>query len=336
MCQPRFADKAVAQVWAELLDEGVYLCSQSTMYRILRTHNMTRERRRVATHPPRVKPELVAHQPNDVWSWDITKLAGPVRGEFYQLYVMLDIFSRYPVGWRVEYHEDADIAQDWMAELTALHGRPGAIHADRGSAMYHEDADIAQDWMAELTALHGRPGAIHADRGSAMTSKNVAQLLIDLGVARSHSRPRVSNDNPFSESQFKTLKYRNDFPERFDSIEHARTWCKDFFDYLRHEHRHSALGLHTPAFDSIEHARTWCKDFFDYLRHEHRHSALGLHTPASVYFGTAADIQAKRARVMADAYAANPNRFSSPPQPPKLPTAAWINPPTPQPKIVST
>ncbi|WP_232070670.1 DDE-type integrase/transposase/recombinase [Mycobacterium lacus] len=153
LCQPRFADKAVAQVWAELLDEGVYLCSQSTMYRILRTHNMTRERRRVATHPPRVKPELVAHQPNDVWSWDITKLAGPVRGEFYQLYVMLDIFSRYPVGWRVE---------------------------------YHEDADIAQDWMAELTALHGRPGAIHADRGSAMTSKNVAQLLIDLGVARSH------------------------------------------------------------------------------------------------------------------------------------------------------
>jgi putative transposase len=270
LCEPRFADKAVAQVWAELLDEGVYLGSQSTMYRILRAHNMTRERRRVATHPPRVKPELVAHQPNDVWSWDITKLAGPVRGEFYQLYVMLDIFSRYPVGWRVE---------------------------------HHEDAGIAQDWMAELTALHGRPGAIHADRGSAMTSKNVAQLLIDLGVARSHSRPRVSNDNPFSESQFKTLKYRNDFPERFDSIEHARTWCKGFFDYLRHEHRHSALGLHTPA---------------------------------SVYFGTATDIQAERARVMANAYAANPNRFGAPPQPPKLPTAAWINPPTPQPKIAST
>jgi putative transposase len=269
LCEPRFADKAVAQVWAELLDEGVYLGSQSTMYRILRAHNMTRERRRVATHPPRVKPELVAHQPNDVWSWDITKLAGPLRGQFYQLYVMLDIFSRYPVGWRVE---------------------------------HHEDADIAQDWMAELTALHGRPGAIHADRGSAMTSKNVAQLLIDLGVARSHSRPRVSNDNPFTESQFKTLKYRNDFPERFDSIEHARTWCKGFFDYLRHEHRHSALGLHTPA---------------------------------SVYLGTAADIQAARARVMADAYAANPNRFGTPPQPPKLPTAAWINPPAPQPKIAS-
>lgn len=270
LCEPRFADKAVAQVWAELLDEGIYLGSQSTMYRILRAHNMTRERRRVATHPPRVKPELVAHQPNDVWSWDLTRLAGPVRGEFYQLYVMLDIFSRYPVGWRVE---------------------------------RHEDAAIAQAWMAELTALHGRPGAIHADRGSAMTSKNVAQLLIDLGVARSHSRPRVSNDNPFSESQFKTLKYRNDFPERFNSIEHARTWCKGFFDYLRHEHRHSALGLHTPA---------------------------------SVYFGTAADIQAARAKVMADAYAANPNRFGAPPQPPKLPTAAWINPPTPQPKIAST
>jgi putative transposase len=203
LCEPRFADKAVAQLWAELLHEGVYLGSQSTMYRILREHNMTRERRRVATHPPRVKPELVAHQPSDVWSWDITKLPGPVRGEFYQLYVRLDIFSRYPVGWRVE---------------------------------HDEDADIAPSWMAELTALHGRPGAIHADRGSAMTSKNVAQLLIDLGVARSHSRPRVSNDNPFSESQFKTLKYRNDFPERFDSIEHTRTWCKGFFGYLRHEH----------------------------------------------------------------------------------------------------
>lgn len=157
--------------------------------------------------------------------------------------------------------------------------------------------------MSELTARHGRPGAIHADRGSAMTSKNAAQLLIDLDATRSHSRPRVSNDNPFSESQFKTLKYRNNVPEQFDSIEHARTWCIGFFDYLRHEHHHSALGPHTPT---------------------------------SVYFGTAAEIQAKQAQVMTNAHAANPNRFGAPPQPPKPPTAAWINPPTPQPKIAST
>jgi putative transposase len=269
LTDPRFADKAVAQIWAELLDEGVYLASQSTMYRILREENLVRERRRLAAHPATVKPELVATQPNDVWSWDITPLPGPQRGIWYQLYVMLDIFSRYPVGWRLE-------------EV--------------------EDAELAEQWMADLVALHGRPGAIHADRGPAMTSKNVAQLLVDLGVQRSHSRPRVSNDNPYSEAQFKTLKYRFDFPAAFDSIEHARAFCEDFFDYYRHEHRHSGLGLHTPA---------------------------------SVYFGMAEQIQAERAKVLAAAYAANPTRFGSPPSPPPLPTAAWINPPTPQALIAS-
>jgi putative transposase len=269
LTEPRFADKAVAQIWAELLDEGVYLASQSTMYRILREENLVRERRRLAAHPATVKPELVAYKPNDVWSWDITRLPGPERGTWYQLYVMLDIFSRYPVGWRLE---------------------------------ACEDAAIAERWIAGLVALHGRPGAIHVDRGSAMTSKNVAQLLVDLGVQRSHSRPRVSNDNPYSEAQFKTLKYRHDFPDAFGSIEHARAFCEDFFDYYRHEHRHSGLGLHTPA---------------------------------SVYFGTAEQIQAKRAKVLAEAYAANPTRFGSPPSPPPLPTTAWINPPTPQALIAS-
>ncbi|MFI7709400.1 IS3 family transposase [Nonomuraea sp. NPDC049480] len=269
LTEARFADKAVAQIWAELLDEGIYLASQSTMYRILREENLVRERRRQAAHPAKIKPELVAVQPNDVWSWDITRLPGPARGIWYQLYVMLDIFSRYPVGWRLE-------------EI--------------------EDAAIAEQWMADLVALHGRPGAIHADRGPSMTSKNVVQLLVDLGVQRSHSRPRVSNDNPYSEAQFKTLKYRFDFPEFFDSIAHARVFCTDFFDYYRHEHRHSGLGLHTPA---------------------------------SVYFGQAEQIQQQRAKVLADAYAANPTRFSSRPSPPPLPTAAWINPPTPQALIAS-
>nr|WP_307848866.1 IS3 family transposase [Microbispora oryzae] len=269
LTEPRFADKAVAQIWAELLDEGVYLASQSTMYRLLRAEQLVRERRRLAAHPAKVKPELVATVPNDVWSWDITRLAGPARGTWYQLYVMLDIFSRYVVGWRLE---------------------------------EHEDAEIAERWMADLVALYGRPGSIHADRGPSMTSKNVAQLLVDLGVQRSHSRPRVSNDNPYSEAAFKTLKYRFDFPDTFDSLDHAGRFCEDFFDYYRHEHRHSGLGLHTPA---------------------------------SVYFGTAEQIQAQRAKVLAAAYAANPTRFGSPPSPPPLPTVAWINPPTPQALIAS-
>lgn len=236
LCEPRFADKAVAQVWAELLDEGVYLGSQSTMYRILRAqhdagaaaggHAPAVGQTRAGRPPTQRRVVLGHHQAGGAGARGVL----PALRDAGHLQPL-------PVGWRVE---------------------------------HREDAGIAQAWLAGLTALHGRPGAIHAGRGSAMTSKNVAQLLIGLGVARSHSRPQVSNDNPFSESRFKTLKYRKDFPERFDSIEPARTWCKSFFDHLRHEHRHSALGLHTPA---------------------------------SVYFGTAAGIQAERARVMADAYA---------------------------------
>jgi putative transposase len=190
-----FVDKAPAQVWATLLDEGQYLCSESTMYRILRQHGEVRERRAQATHPAKVKPELVATAPGQIYSWDITKLQGPGRGEYYHLYVMLDIFSRYVVGWTVA---------------------------------AAESADLAKAFIADITAIHGVPQAIHADRGTSMTSKPVAQLLLDLGVARSHSRPRVSNDNPYSEAQFKTLKYCPAFPCRFGSLADARAFCQTF------------------------------------------------------------------------------------------------------------
>jgi putative transposase len=264
-----FVDKAPAQVWATLLDEGQYLCSESTMYRILRQHGEVRERRAQATHPAKVKPELVATAPGQIYSWDITKLQGPGRGEYYHLYVMLDIFSRYVVGWTVA---------------------------------AAESADLATAFIADITAIHGVPQAIHADRGTSMTSKPVAQLLLDLGVARSHSRPRVSNDNPYSEAQFKTLKYCPAFPCRFGSLADARAFCQTFFNHYNHIHRHKALGLHTPA---------------------------------SVHYGTAADVRAHRQVVLDTAHARNPERFSKPPTPPRLPIAAWINPPTPAPQIQS-
>jgi putative transposase len=258
---PAFVDKAPAQVWAHLLDEGIYLCSESTMYRILRESGESRERRRQATHSSKVKPELVAHRPGEIFSWDITKLRGPLRGVWYDLYVMLDIFSRYVVGWRVE---------------------------------PTENAELATEFIDDVIRTYGKPKAVHADRGTSMTSKSVAQLLVDLDVARSHSRPHVSNDNPYSEAAFKTLKYCPAFPDHFDDIEAARAFCKDFFDYYNHEHYHSGIGLHTPA---------------------------------SIHFGTAGTIRADRADVLAAAYARNPERFSRPPEPPKLPTVAWINPP---------
>ena len=259
----RFADKSVAQTWATLLDEGSYLCSMSTMHRLLRSAGQSGERRRQAVHPPRVKPELHATAPGHVWSWDITKLRGPARGVYYDLYVVLDIFSRYVVGWTVAAREDAQIAK-------AL--------------------------LADAMTVHGAPGSVHADRGTSMTSKPVAQLLVDLGVARSHSRPHVSNDNPFSEAAFKTLKYAPVFPDRFGSLADARAFCQVFFAYYNHEHRHSGLGLHTPA---------------------------------SVHHGTAAEIRAQRAATLQVAYAANPDRFGRrPPNPPQLPTAAWINQPS--------
>lgn len=259
---PRFCDKSVAQTWATLLDEGVYLASMSTMHRVLRTCGQARERRRQATHPARVKPELLARKPGEVWSWDITKLRGPDRGVYYDLYVVLDIFSRYVVGWTVA---------------------------------AREDAQTATNMLEQAIRTHGRPGSVHADRGTSMTSKPVAQLLVDLGVARSHSRPHVSNDNPFSEAQFKTLKYAPVFPDRFGSLADARAFCEQFFAYYNHEHRHSGIGLHTPA---------------------------------SVHHGTAVDIRAQRTVTLHAAYAAHPDRFRRRPVPPKLPTAAWINQPS--------
>jgi putative transposase len=264
----RFAGTAPAEAWATLLDEGTYLGSVSTFYRVLRPAGESRERRRQATHPAAVKPELLAGHPNAVWSWDITKLHGPAKWTYYYLYVILDIFSRYVTGWMVATCESAALAEKLIGDT--CHKQ----HISRG----------------EL--------AIHADRGSSMTSKPVAFLLADLGITQSHSRPHVSNDNPYSESQFKTLKYRPDFPGRFTSIEHARAHCQAFFPWYNHAHRHSGLGLHTPA---------------------------------DVHYGRARAVQAARAGVLAAACAAHPERFvRQPPQPPKLPAASWINPPEPQ------
>ena len=264
---PRFADLAPGEVWAILLDEGVYLGSQSTFYRLLRAAGETRERRRQATHPAAVKPELLATGPNQVWSWDITKLHGPAKWTYYYLYVILDIYSRYAVGWMLAPRESAALAEKLISDTCAKQ------HIGRG----------------QLT--------IHADRGSSMTSKPVAFLLADLGITQSHSRPHVSNDNPYSEAQFKTLKYRPCFPARFTSIEHARAHCQEFFP--------------------------WYND-------EHRHSGLGLHTAADVHHGDAAAVQAARAGVLAAAYHEHPERFvSKPPEPPKIPAPSWINPPDP-------
>jgi putative transposase len=258
-------DLAPAQVWARLLDDGIYLCSISTMYRLLAITGENRERRRQRTHPARKKPELIATAPNRVWSWDITKLQGPARGTYYELFVIIDIFSRYVVAWMVSEAETGELAEAFIADALATHG-------------------IDRD---QLT--------LHADRGTSMTSKPVAQLLVDLGVARSHSRPHVSNDNPYSEAQFKTLKYCPAFPGRFGSIEHARAFCAAFFDHYNHQHRHAGIGLHTPA---------------------------------SVHYGTATEIRAARAETLTAAYQANPARFRhQPPTPPKLPQVAWINEP---------
>jgi putative transposase len=261
----RFADTAPAGVWATLLDEGTYLGSVSTFYRVLRAAGESRERRTQATHPAAVKPELVATGPNQVYSWDITKLHGPAKWTYYHLYVILDIFSRYAVGWMVATRESAVLAEKLIAATAAKQG------IGRG----------------QLT--------IHADRGSSMTSKPVALLLADLGVTQSHSRPHVSNDNPYSEAQFKTLKYRPGFPRRFDSIEAARAHCQDFFGWYNNEHRHGGLGLHTAA---------------------------------DIHYGRAAAVQAKRAYVLDGAYLAHPERFvRKPPTPPELPGTSWINPP---------
>ena len=263
---PPYRDLAIPQVWARELDEGRYWCSESSMYRIARDAGQSRERRAQATHPPRVRPELVAHGPSEVWSWDITALKGPRKGEWYKLYVVLDIFSRYVTGWLVANAEDAVVAKDFLA---------GAV---------------ARNLVA--------PQTIHADRGGSMTSKPVSEMMMDLGVCRSHSRPRCSNDNPYSEAQFKTLKYVPDFPERFGSLADARTFCDRFFTAYNHEHRHSGIGMHTPA---------------------------------SVHFGTATAVRSRRQSTLDRAHARYPERFSRRPRPPRLPEQAWINQPVPQP-----
>ena len=261
----RFRDTSPAAVYATLLDEGVYLASERTMYRLLAAVRETRERRDQLVHPAYSKPELLATAPNQVWSWDITKLRGPVTWTYYYLYVLLDIYSRYVTGWMVAHCEQSLLAERLMAETIRKQGIP------RG----------------QLT--------LHADRGSSMTSKPVAFLLADLGVTKTHSRPHVSNDNPYSEAQFKTLKYRPDYPDRFASIEEARAFCQDFFRWYNTEHRHSGIGLLAPEV---------------------------------VHFGGAQAAYDARSQVLTAAHAAHPERFvRQPPRPPALPTAAWINPP---------
>lgn len=264
----RFADCAPRTIHATLLDEGVYLGSVRTMYRILNDAGQSRERRAQRCHPIYTKPELLATRPNQVWSWDITKLKGPEKWTCFHLYVILDIFSRYVVGWMVALRESAELAELLIADT------------------------IAKQAIAPNTLT------LHADRGSSMRSKPVAALLVDLNVSKSHSRPHVSDDNPFSEAQFKTLKYRPDFPQRFGGIEHAQTHCRQFFG--------------------------WYND-------EHRHSGIGFMTPKTVHYGEAQALRNLRVETLDAAYAAHPNRFKGqPPQPPKLPSAVWINPPQQQ------
>src|SRR5665648_753659 len=261
----RFADSSPAAAWATLLDEGRYLCSQRTMYRLLAGNGEVRERRDQLMHPVYARPELLAERPNEVWSWDISKLKGPATWTSFYLYVILDVFSRYAVGWTVQHRESAELAKALIAQAC-------------------EQQKIARDHLT-----------VHADRGSSMTSKPVAFLLADLGVLRSHNRPYTSTDNPYSEAQFKTLKYRPGFPARFDSIDHARAFCREFFGWYNNTHRHSGIGLMTPA---------------------------------TVHHGHADHTHTERQRVLDAAYATNPERFvRRAPTPPPIPAAAWINKP---------
>jgi putative transposase len=260
----RFVDASPAGVYATLLDEGTYLASERTMYRILAAAGESRERRAQLRHPVYAVPELLATGPNQLWSWDITKLKGPATWTWFHLYVLLDVFSRYVVGWLLAERESGVLADRLIAETVAKEGVTEGL-------------------------------TIHADRGTSMTSKPVALLMADLGITKSHSRPHVSNDNPFSEAHFKTLKYRPGFPSRFGSIEDARAFCRSFFGWYNAEHRHSGLGLLTPEM---------------------------------VHRGRGEQVRAARQVVLSDAYAAHPERFvRKHPEPPKLPTAVWINPP---------
>jgi putative transposase len=261
----RFVDVAPREVYATLLDEGSYLCSPRTMYRLLAQHGEVRERRNQLRHPRYQKPELLATAPNQIWSWDITKLLGPQKWTYFYLYVVLDIFSRYVVGWLLTHRESAVLAADLLEQSLKKEGvLPGQV-------------------------------TVHSDRGSPMISKTVAQLYADLGVTQSLSRPHVSDDNPFSEAQFKTLKYRPGYPGRFGSIEDARAWSRDTFRWYNHEHRHGGIGLVTP------HA----------LHRGHHHEILVVRQAVA---------DAARDR--------HPDRFvRGRPRLPTVPVAAWINPP---------
>lgn len=265
----RFADAAPATVYATLLDEARYLGSVRTMYRLLAAAGGASERRRQLTHPAYTKPELLATAPNQVWSWDITKLKGPAKWTCFHLYVILDIFSRHVVGWLIAERESAELATQMIGQTVARH-------------------DVAP---GRLT--------LHADRGASMRSKPVAALLVDLQVAKSHSRPHVSDDNPYSESQFKTMKYRPQFPQRFGCIEDARAHCQAFFYWYNHQHRHSGIGFMTPH---------------------------------SVHYGYAQTMHVARQATLEVAFLSHPTRFKNQsPQPPGLPTSAWINPPSKEP-----
>jgi putative transposase len=264
--EPRFVDLAPAEVHARLLDEGRYLCSERTMYRVLAENTEVRERRDQLRHPEYKKPELMATAPNQVWSWDITKLLGPQKWTYFYLYVLIDIFSRYVVGWLLANGESAALARKLIGESCERQKiQPGQL-------------------------------GVHADRGTSMTSKSLALLYADLGVTKTHSRPSVSDDNPFSEAQFKTLKYRPDFPERFGSLEDARAHCRAFFEWYNREHCHSGIGMLTPY---------------------------------DLHHGLAEGRRDARAAVMLDAWAKHPERFPlGRPTPPALPTAVWINKPS--------
>ena len=260
-----FQDSAPREVYATLLDQGTYLCSWRTMYRILNERQLVRERRNQLRHPTYTKPELLATAPNQLWSWDITKLRGPAKWTYYYLYVILDVYSRYAPGWLIAECESAHLAKQLIAETCAKQ-------------------EIAP---GQLT--------LHADRGSAMKSKSVALLLADLGVTKTHSRPYVSDDNPYSEAQFKTMKYRPTYPDRFGSIQDARAWARPFFHWYNHQHYHSGLALLTPA---------------------------------TVHYGHAQAVLERRQETLQAAYAAHPERFvRGVPQPPSLPAEVWINKP---------
>jgi putative transposase len=261
----RFMDSSPGQVVATLLDEEVYHCSERTMYRILDEKGENRERRNQLVHPAYKKPELLATGPNQVWSWDITMLKGPVKWTYFYLYVIIDIFSRYVVGWMIAESESASLAKHLIAETC-------------------DKYDIGE---GQLT--------IHADRGKAMKSKLLAQLLADLGVTKSHSRPHVSDDNPFSESQFKTMKYRPEFPGRFECFDQAKRFCQVFFDWYNRQHHHSGIAMLTPE---------------------------------QLHYGQAEAILEQRQRVLEAAYRAHPERFvNGPPSVCAPPQAVWINPP---------